>query len=110
MNNSVKILLACVLLGITTPAFAQDDTDELRITALEALLMAPPERAMPIVQRVLAGDGSDEVKERALFVLSQMNTPEAQTLLIDTARNPRRTGPASGRASRTASCRPRPSA
>jgi len=87
MNNIAKILLACVLLGIATPALAQDDTDELRITALEALLMAPPERAMPIVQRVLAGDGSDEVKERALFVLSQIDTPEAQALLVDTARN-----------------------
>lgn len=87
MNNSVKILLACVLLGIATPALAQDDTEELRIAALEALIAAPPERAMPIVQRVLAGDGSDELKERALFVLSQIDTPEAQTLLVDTAKN-----------------------
>ena len=87
MNNSVKILLACVLLGIATPALAQDDTEELQIAALEALISAPPERAMPIVQRVLAGDGSDELKERALFVLSQMDTPEAQTLLVESARS-----------------------
>jgi HEAT repeat protein len=87
MNNSVKILLACVLLGIATPALAQDDTEQLQQTALEALIMAPPERAMPIVQRVLAGDSSDELKERALFVLSQIDTPEAQTLLIESAKN-----------------------
>lgn len=87
MNKLPEILLAFVLLGIATPALAQDDTEQLQQTALEALIMAPPERAMPIVQRVLAGDGSDELKERALFVLSQMDTPEAQTLLIESARS-----------------------
>ena len=87
MNKLPKILLACVLLGLATPVLAQDDTEELRIAALEALISAPPERAMPIVQRVLAGDGSDDIKSRALFVLSQMDTPEAQTLLVETARS-----------------------
>lgn len=87
MNKIARILIACVLLSVAAPALAQDDTEELRIAALEALISAPPERAMPIVQRVLAGDASDDIKSRALFVLSQIDTPEAQALLVDTAKN-----------------------
>ena len=34
---------------------------------------------------MLRGDHSDEVKERALFVLSQIDLPEAQNLLVETA-------------------------
>ena len=68
-------------------AHAQDnDADELKIAALEALIAAPPERALPAVTRVLQGDNSDEVKESALFILSQIDTPEARNLLLQTAR------------------------
>lgn len=87
MKKTIALFTACLLLGIATPAHAQDDdTEALKLTALEALVTAPPERAMPIVERVLAGDGSDELKARALFVLSQMDTPEARALLVETAR------------------------
>lgn len=61
--------------------------DELKIAALEVLMSAPEERALPIVRRVLEGDNSDEVKSRALFVLSQIGLPEAQVILLDTARS-----------------------
>lgn len=88
MNKTIPILIACLLFGSAVPALAQDDdSDALKLAALESLITAPPERAMPIVQRVLSGDSSDELKARALFVLSQMDTPEAQTLLVDAARN-----------------------
>ena len=88
MNELARLLLACALLAVASPGLAQGgDREELKIAAIEALITAPPERAMPIVQRVLAGDGSDELKERALFVLSQMDTPEAQTLIVETARS-----------------------
>jgi HEAT repeat protein len=88
MNNFAKLLLACALVAVATPGLAQDDdSDDLKFAAIEALITAPPERAMPIVQRVLASDASDELKSRALFVLSQMGTPEAQALLVDTASN-----------------------
>ncbi|MDJ0938717.1 MAG: HEAT repeat domain-containing protein [Woeseiaceae bacterium] len=83
-------LIACfALLAIAAPAFAQDDTNDskrLKLAALEALISAPPERALPLAEKALKGDHSDEVKERALFVLSQIDQPEAQNLLLDTAR------------------------
>ena len=90
MHNFTKFVFAVLLVFVAGASFAQtdttDDVDELKITALEALMSAPPERALPLVTKVLAGDSSDEVKERALFVLSQIDLPEAQTQLLETAR------------------------
>ncbi|MEM6817408.1 MAG: HEAT repeat domain-containing protein [Pseudomonadota bacterium] len=73
--------------AICSPAIAQDeDREELKLSAMDALIMAPPERALPIATRVLQGDGSDELKERALFILSQIDLPEAETTLLQVAR------------------------
>jgi HEAT repeats len=83
-----KLILAALLLAISSAAVAQtDDAEKLKMSALEALISAPPERALPIVTKVLDGDSSVALKERALFVLSQIELPEAQTRLIETARN-----------------------
>ncbi|MEX2124828.1 MAG: HEAT repeat domain-containing protein [Woeseia sp.] len=82
-----KFILATLIVAISSPAIAQtDEAEGLKMTALEALISAPPERALPIVTKVLSGDSSTALKERALFVLSQIDLPEAQTLLIETAR------------------------
>jgi len=63
-----------------------DDTEQLRMAALEALISAPPEKALPIAAKVLRGNYSDTLKSRALFVLSQIELPEAQQMLLDTAK------------------------
>jgi HEAT repeat protein len=90
MYTFVKCISAVVLLFCSTAGIAQtaspEEVEELKIAALEALMAAPPERALPIVKKVLAGDNSDDLKERALFILSQIDLPEAQTLLLDAAR------------------------
>ena len=90
MHNFTKLVFAALLVFASSTSIAQsettDDVEELKIAALEALMSAPAERALPIVAKVLAGNNSDDVKERALFVLSQIDLPEAQTLLLDTAR------------------------
>ena len=80
------VFVATAMAQTDEPGNISDD-DELKIAALEALMAAPRERALPIVTKVLAGDNSDEVKSRALFVLSQINLPEAQSVLLDTARS-----------------------
>ena len=94
MKSQARIsisFIALVAIFCMSTAFAQTDQDdaneELKIAAIEALMSAPEERALPIVQKVLAGDHSDDVKERALFILSQMDSPEAQEILLETARN-----------------------
>ena len=80
------ILMTAFVLSATAAVAQVDDDEMLKIAALEALVSAPPERAFPIVSRVLKGSGSTELKSRALFVLSQMDYPEGLQLLLDTAR------------------------
>ena len=89
MNNFRKTVFtfaAATSIAVASQAFAQtDDAEELKIAALEALIAAPPERALSLAAKALQGDHSDEVKERALFILSQIDLPGAQDLLIETA-------------------------
>jgi len=89
MNTYLNLLAAALLSLAVTVTYAQDnnanENDELKIVALEALIAAPPERALPRVQKILEGNSSDEVKESALFILSQIDLPEAQALLVETA-------------------------
>lgn len=89
-----KPVFACLLLAMSAGTAAQtenapavEDPEELKIAAVEALMSAPPERALSILTKVLTGDGSDELKESALFVVSQIDLPEAQALLLETARS-----------------------
>lgn len=90
MNIPAKLLLIASSLLISTASIAQSDTrednEQLKIAALEALITAPAERALLIVSKVLAGTHSNEVKERALFILSQIDAPEAQETLLRFAR------------------------
>ncbi len=85
----VMLVLIMALAGILTPVQAQTDIEreELAVTALEALMSAPADRALPLVQKVLASNHSDRVKSRALFILSQINLPEAQAELVEFAVN-----------------------
>jgi HEAT repeat protein len=77
------------------PAAIDDDADAppateaeaLAIDALEGLIAAPPQRALPLVKKVLAGSQTLRVKRRAMFVLGMIDLPEAGQLLAETARN-----------------------
>ena len=61
------------------------DDSELKLYALDALLMAHPERATPVLEKLVLGDESLEVKRRAMFVLSQSDDPKAREILIRVA-------------------------
>jgi len=61
------------------------DAEALAIAALRALMSAPPERAVPLIERTLQLQKSDLVKARALFVLGQIDSPSARTLLLKSA-------------------------
>lgn len=61
--------------------------EELALAALEGLLAQPGGRALPILKKVLAGPQTTLVKQRALFVLSQIDSPEAQQILAQTSRS-----------------------
>ncbi len=88
MTMFAKLLFVSLTVLASAVTSAQnDDSEQLKITALEALMSAPPQRALPIVTRVLNGNSSTELKERALFVLAQIDVPEAQAMLLDIARS-----------------------
>ncbi|MBT8078550.1 MAG: HEAT repeat domain-containing protein [Gammaproteobacteria bacterium] len=89
MQNTMKLAIV-LMFGLVNAVAAQpadSEAEALEIAAIEALMVAPQSKALPIVARVLAGDKSDDVKSRALFVLSQIDLPEAQSILLDTARS-----------------------
>lgn len=90
MYAHLKLVAAIFILLTSGISLAQDgevnEKDQLKIAALEALISAPPDRALPRVRKILEGNNSDEVKESALFILSQIDLPEAQMLLVETAR------------------------
>jgi HEAT repeat protein len=94
---NIRTTLLVLLMAAASTTFAKDaeragaaptDQEELAIAALEGLMAQPPERALPILKKVLAGQQSTLVKRRALFVLSQIDGPEASDILMQTARSP----------------------
>jgi len=67
------------------PATAASDEDIAEI-AVEGLMNAPPERAVPLLKKVLQSQHSDKVKKRALFVLSQIDEDAALDVVVDIAK------------------------
>jgi len=61
------------------------EDDELKMAALNALIMMDPERAVPMLTELIRQrDGvSPEMRQRALMVLAQHRTPEAEDLLFE---------------------------
>jgi HEAT repeat protein len=93
MKTLAKFILVTAVLLLSTPSIAQSDvgevsdvSEELKLAALEALIAAPADKALPLVSKVLEGKHSNEVKERALFILSQIDASEAQATLLRIAR------------------------
>jgi tetratricopeptide (TPR) repeat protein len=67
-----------------TPESQNDD--ELKLMALRGLMQSDAERAMPIIEQMLAGTNSPKVKDRALFVLSQSNSARAREIMGNIAK------------------------
>lgn len=64
----------------------QADDDELKLLALNALQHSDPERAQPLLEGVLNGANSLQLKQRAIFVLAQSTQPRARQVLMDLAK------------------------
>lgn len=61
------------------------DDEEMKLYALNSLMNSPSERSIGILQRLLAGNSSNKIKHRALFVLSQIDDPQAFELIASLA-------------------------
>jgi len=64
------------------------ETDEdLKLLAINSLMNSEPERAVPLLQGVLTNpNNSINLKERALFVLAQSDSPQAAQIISAVAR------------------------
>ena len=69
------------------PVNPESETDEeLKVMALNGLMQADPEKALPLLQKLLESSQSRRIKEEALFVLSQSRSAKAREILSDFAR------------------------
>jgi len=66
-----------------------DDDDDMRIAALNAVLQMDADRAVPLLKSVLArrDAGSTCLRRKAVFLLSQKKTDETARILLDIVRN-----------------------
>ena len=64
----------------------QESNDDLKLMAINSLMNADAERAIPLLEGILKGNAAPNVKERALFVLAQSKSPRAQQVLTDYAK------------------------
>jgi HEAT repeat protein len=67
----------------------EDDDDDERVAALNALLQMDADRAMPILTKVLERRDacSAGLRRKAVFLVSQKHTPQTADLLLKIARN-----------------------
>ncbi len=69
------------------PAKPETQSDEeLRMLAIHGLMNSDPERAMPLLEKVLNGSGSPKEKSKALFVLAQSGSPQGREIIGRIAR------------------------
>ena len=69
-----------------------EQNEDLKLLALNSLMEQDESRALPIIQQILTGNSSEKLKDRALFVLAQDSSPQAQQVLLTwrAGRNTRR--------------------
>ncbi len=86
-TSDAKALLVDVRQASGQPVSADVAGDEeLKLIALNGLMMRDPDTAIPLVEKLLAGSASPRLKERGLFVLAQSASPRAKTLLAEMAK------------------------
>lgn len=67
-----------------SPDRLQDD--DLKMIAINSLMHSDPEKAYPLLEKIVRGPSDKKIKERALFILAQSPSPRAQGLIAEIAR------------------------
>src|SRR5258707_15229969 len=62
------------------------DDEELKLMALNSFMNTDPERALPLLEKLLHSSQSPKIKERALFVLTQSGSSKARQLVVQMAK------------------------
>jgi hypothetical protein len=60
--------------------------DELKMLAIQGLMNSDPERALPLLEKVLNGTSTPKEKSKALFVIAQSGSPQSREILGRIAR------------------------
>jgi len=60
--------------------------EDLKMIAINSLMHSDPEKAYPLLEKIVRGPSDRKIKERALFILAQSPSPRAQALIADIAR------------------------
>jgi len=71
------------------PCNRDDEDNEIRAAAMNALLQMDAESALPIIRQVLQkrDECSVSLREKAVFLLSQKRSPDTEAILLDIIRN-----------------------
>ncbi|HEY2546106.1 MAG TPA: HEAT repeat domain-containing protein [Candidatus Acidoferrum sp.] len=69
------------------PAHPESQPDEeLKMLAIQGLMNSDPQRALPLLEKVLNGPATPKEKSKALFVIAQNGSPESREILGRIAR------------------------
>ena len=81
--DDAKALDAEVRAGQGQPQKPEDaPDDDLKLMALNSLAQNDPERAIPMIEKLLTSSQTPKLKERALFVLMQTGSPKAREVVV----------------------------
>ena len=69
--------------SITADAAA---SDEIKLMAARGLVQSDPDKAIPVLERMLGSASSPRLKEQTLFVLSQSSAPRAREIVVNAAK------------------------
>ncbi len=59
---------------------------DLKVLIMNSLMNTDPERALPLLEKMLQTETSPKIREKALFVLCQSNSPHAREIVAKVAR------------------------
>jgi tetratricopeptide (TPR) repeat protein len=60
--------------------------DELKLLAINSLIHSESEQVVPMLEKILTGPHTPQLKKRALFVLAQSQSPKAREVLLAAAK------------------------
>jgi HEAT repeat protein len=85
--NDAQALEAEVKQNAGHPVSPADESNEdIKLMAINSLMNADPDRAVPLLEGLLKSGNSPKLKDRALFVLTQSKSPKAQQVLMEYAK------------------------
>jgi len=70
--------------GVSNPENISDE--ELKLLAIQSLMNSNPEKAVPLLEKIITGNYPPKLKDKALFVLSQSGSEKAQQILMGLAK------------------------